>query len=156
MTLPIGKIVSGVVNTIDELHTSKEEEMKIAFDVRKIEHDENIGQIETNKIEASHKSMFVAGWRPFIGWVCGTALLYNFIVKDLIEYYLAIRHEDVPSLPSLQMEQLMTILLGMLGLGAARTVEKIRKVNSDSLSNSGEKNKQRNGFLGGFFKGKNN
>lgn len=149
MSLPIGKIVDGVVNTIDELHTSREEEMKIDLEVRKIAHGENLGQIEINKVEAAHKSVFVAGWRPFIGWVCGVALLYNFILRDIMVYAIKLCHASAPPPPALEMEHLMTVVIGMLGLGVARTYEKTKGVNSDSLSTQ-----QRKGFLGGLFKKK--
>jgi hypothetical protein len=78
-------------------------------------------QNEVNKIEAQHRSVFVAGWRPFIGWVCGLALLYNFIIRDLVAW---VNPTVMP--PALQMDQLITILLGMLGLGGLRTYEKIK------------------------------
>ena len=78
-------------------------------------------QNEVNKIEAQHRSIFVAGWRPFIGWVCGVALLYNFILRDIIAWVFP---EQIP--PALQMDHLITILLGMLGLGGLRTYEKLK------------------------------
>ena len=78
-------------------------------------------QNEVNKIEAHHRSIFVAGWRPFIGWVCGLALLYNFVVRDLVAWLMP---EIMP--PALQMEHLITILMGMLGLGGLRTYEKLK------------------------------
>lgn len=78
-------------------------------------------QNEVNKIEAQHRSIFVAGWRPFIGWVCGVALLYNFILRDIIAWVIP---DQMP--PALQMDQLITILLGMLGLGGLRTYEKLK------------------------------
>lgn len=78
-------------------------------------------QNEVNKIEAQHRSIFVAGWRPFIGWVCGLALLYNFILRDIIAWVIP---DQMP--PALQMDQLITILLGMLGLGGLRTYEKLK------------------------------
>jgi len=77
-------------------------------------------QGEINKIEAQHRTIFVAGWRPFIGWVCGVALAYNFILRDLLVWFIG--PEQVP--PALQMEHLMTVLIGMLGLGGMRTFEK--------------------------------
>jgi len=79
-------------------------------------------QTKINEIEAQHRTVFVAGWRPFIGWVCGIALAYNFVIRDLFIW--AIKPETVP--PALQMEHLMTVLLGMLGLGGMRTYEKLK------------------------------
>jgi hypothetical protein len=79
-------------------------------------------QTKINEIEAQHRTVFVAGWRPFIGWVCGVALAYNFVIRDLLIW--AINPEPVP--PALQMEHLMTVLLGMLGLGGLRTYEKLK------------------------------
>jgi hypothetical protein len=78
-------------------------------------------QSEINKVEAQHRTIFVAGWRPFIGWVCGIALAYNFVLRDLLIWFLG--QEQVP--PALQMEHLMTVLIGMLGLGGMRTFEKL-------------------------------
>ena len=78
-------------------------------------------QSEINKMEAQHRSVFVAGWRPFIGWICGIALLYNFIIRDVIAW---VSPDAMP--PAIQMDQLITILLGMLGLGGLRTFEKIK------------------------------
>tara|TARA_R100001163_G_C4918206_1_gene99537 strand:- start:123 stop:503 length:381 start_codon:yes stop_codon:yes gene_type:complete len=79
-------------------------------------------QTKINEIEAGHRTVFVAGWRPFIGWVCGVALAYNFIIRDLFIW--ALDPQEVP--PALQMEHLMTVLLGMLGLGGLRTFEKVK------------------------------
>ena len=81
-------------------------------------------QTKINEAEATHRSIFVAGWRPFIGWICGIALAYNFILRDLLVF--AMGSEFVP--PALQMEHLMTVLMGMLGLGAFRTYEKVKNV----------------------------
>ena len=79
-------------------------------------------QTKINEIEAGHRTVFVAGWRPFIGWVCGVALAYNFVIRDLFIWIT--KTTDAP--PALQMEHLMTVLLGMLGLGGLRTFEKIK------------------------------
>ena len=81
-------------------------------------------QTKINEAEAMHRSIFVAGWRPFIGWICGIAMAYNFILRDLIIF--AMGKDFVP--PALQMDHLMTVLMGMLGLGAFRTYEKIKNV----------------------------
>ena len=79
-------------------------------------------QTKINEIEAQHRTIFVAGWRPFIGWICGIALMYNFVIRDLFIW--VVKPESIP--PALQMEHLMTVLLGMLGLGGLRTFEKIK------------------------------
>lgn len=79
-------------------------------------------QGEINKLEAQHRSIFVAGWRPFIGWVCGVALAYNFIIRDILIFI----NPEWSALPPLQMGELMTVLLGMLGLGGLRTYEKLK------------------------------
>ena len=79
-------------------------------------------QGEINKIEAQHRTIFVAGWRPFIGWVCGFALAYNFVLRDMLIWYFG----EVSAPPALQMEHLMTVLVGMLGLGGMRTFEKLK------------------------------
>jgi len=79
-------------------------------------------QSEINKMEAKHRTIFVAGWRPFIGWVCGIALAYNFVLRDMLVWYMGA--ETAP--PALQMEHLMTVLIGMLGLGGMRTFEKFK------------------------------
>ena len=77
-------------------------------------------QAEINKIEAQHRTIFVAGWRPFIGWVCGFALAYNFVLRDLLVWWFG--PETAP--PALQMEHLITVLVGMLGLGGLRSIDK--------------------------------
>ena len=81
-------------------------------------------QTEINKMESQHRSVFVSGWRPFTGWICAIALAYNFVIRDLLIWAFAI--SEVP--PALQMDHLMTVLFGMLGLGGFRTFEKYKNV----------------------------
>jgi hypothetical protein len=86
------------------------------------------GQLEINKAEAQSRSIFVAGWRPFIGWTCGVALLAHFLIFPTADVITA--HMGIPPVqyPAFDMDSLMTILLGMLGLGGMRTFEKYKKV----------------------------
>jgi hypothetical protein len=84
------------------------------------------GQLEINKAEASHRSIFVSGWRPFVGWTCGFALCYHFILAPLILFGVGISGHTVPPLPAFDMGSLMTVLMGMLGLGGLRTFEKTK------------------------------
>lgn len=85
-------------------------------------------QTDTNKVEASNASLFVAGWRPFVGWVCGGGLAYQYLADPLFSWFAAIMHWPLP--PSLDMQTLITMLGGMLGFGAMRTVEKVKGINS--------------------------
>lgn len=81
-------------------------------------------QGSVNAIEAQHRSLFVAGWRPFIGWVCGIALAYHYIIRDNIMFI----WPHLSELPPIDPSQLNTILMGMLGLGGLRTYEKFKGV----------------------------
>jgi hypothetical protein len=81
------------------------------------------GQLEINKVEAASTSVFVSGWRPFIGWVCGAACAWNWIGLPILRMY-------VPGLTPANLTEMMPVLMGLLGLGALRTVEKINNVAS--------------------------
>jgi len=84
-------------------------------------------QQATNTAEASSSSTFVAGWRPFIGWVCGSGLAMQFILFPLSTWVAQLFGKNVP-MPNLDMGTLLTLLLGMLGLGGLRSYEKIKGV----------------------------
>jgi len=85
------------------------------------------GQIEVNRVEAAHQSLFVAGWRPAIGWVCGAAFAFKFVVGPSVVVLMAMAGHPIV-LPEFDFSEMSTILLGMLGLGGLRTMEKIKKV----------------------------
>ena len=87
-------------------------------------------QIEVNKIEAQSKNVFIAGWRPFIGWTCGFALAWHFIFAPFIIFFVALFGLTIPALPEFDMSSLLTILGGLLGLGSLRTFEKYKKVDT--------------------------
>lgn len=98
-----------------------------------------LGQIEINKTEAQHKSVFVAGWRPFIGWVGGIALTYQFVLYPLLLWMWSIYAvkgvipEGVIPPPILDTGALWTILTGMLGIGAMRSYDKRNGVQTDNI-----------------------
>lgn len=81
-------------------------------------------QTEVNKIEAASDSLFKSGWRPFVGWVCGFALAYQFIARPLLSWVSLWVAAGAPTPPPLDMGDLLSILCGMLGLGYLRTTEK--------------------------------
>ncbi len=83
-----------------------------------------IGQIELNKAEAASSSLFVAGWRPFIGWVCGGAYAYTFVIQPFLVFTLIAFGVTLTPLPHLDWSELSFVLFGLLGLGAMRTYEK--------------------------------
>ena len=84
------------------------------------------GQLEINKAEASHRSIFVSGWRPSVGWVCSIAMAYHFVLQPLIIFGVTVAGVAIPELPKFDMNSLMTVLMGMLGLGGLRTFEKTK------------------------------
>ena len=88
-----------------------------------------VAQTDINKVEASNASLFVSGWRPFVGWVCGTGLAMQFVLSPLVVWISTIFGHKV-LFPTLDMETLLTLLLGLLGLGTMRTVEKLNGVNT--------------------------
>jgi hypothetical protein len=85
-------------------------------------HDQIMAQLEVNKVEAAHKSLFVSGWRPAVGWVCVAGMAFNFIVVPLVGPPVA-AYSQV-HLELLELEMMMPVLLGMLGLGGMRSYEK--------------------------------
>lgn len=88
------------------------------------EYDIVKGQLSVNTEEAKHENIFVSGWRPFIGWVCGASYAYHFIFQPCISFLCSITGKSV-AIPVFDMEALSTVLFGMLGLGIYRTAEKV-------------------------------
>jgi len=87
----------------------------------------DLTQLEINKVEASHRSIFVAGWRPFIGWTSGLALAYTYVIQPIAVFILG-QAGYLIVLPTLSMSEMMPVLMGMLGLGGLRTFEKFKRV----------------------------
>lgn len=86
-----------------------------------------IAQTEINKVEAASASLFVSGWRPAVGWVCVAGLSYQLFLRPLLGWA-ALNAWDWTAPPGLEIDTLMTLLFGILGLGAYRTAEKIKGV----------------------------
>ena len=87
----------------------------------------DLAQLDINKQEAAHRSIFVAGLRPFIGWACGFALAWTYVVTPILQFTLA-QTGHLVDLPAMDMSQMMPVLMGMLGLGGLRTFEKYKNV----------------------------
>lgn len=101
----------------------REIEKQLATHLAKID----IAQLDINKQEAAHRSIFVAGWRPFIGWTCGIALAYTYVLQPILVFGLA-QSGYLVDLPKMQLGEMMPVLMGMLGLGGLRTFEKFKGV----------------------------
>lgn len=86
----------------------------------------DVQQISINRQEASHGSLFVAGWRPAIGWICAAALGFEYLVSPLGQWLGFVLGTPIPKPPTLS-EHLWELLMGMLGLGALRSLEKIKR-----------------------------
>lgn len=86
-----------------------------------------LAQIRVNEVEAANPSVFVSGWRPFVGWTCGSGFIYEFVLRPIVNGAL-VAFGLPPAFPGIEVEALNTLLFGLLGLGAARTVEKVRGV----------------------------
>ena len=121
----IDGIASLASNVLDRFFPNKTEQEKqeITMAMMVIQ-----GQIDTNKVEAANPNMFVAGWRPYIGWVCGTGFAIQFVVAPIAEWGAALAGHPV-KFPELDMGTLLTLLGGMLGIGGLRTYEKTKGVN---------------------------
>lgn len=124
----IGEIANFATDLVNKFWPDKTQAEKdqLALQVQQMTIAANLtqGQIEVNKAEAGSQSVFVAGWRPFIGWVCGAAFGWTFVIGPLMSFTLSAFKVSV-SLPQLDLSQLSPVLMGMLGLGVMRTVEKV-------------------------------
>jgi hypothetical protein len=125
-------LIGPVTGILDKFIEDKDAKNAMAHEIatmaEKAAHEAAMAQVEVNKMEAQHRSLFVAGWRPFIGWTCGIALAYHFVLNPLILFGVAWAGVEIPALPEFDMGSLMTVLMGMLGLGGLRTFEKVKKV----------------------------
>lgn len=126
----IQALIGPVTGLLDKFIEDKDQKNKLAHDIatmaEKQMHEANMGQLEINKMEAQHRSIFVAGWRPFLGWGLSFAMLWHFVIAPITMFGFAYAGMEPPELPAFDMDSLMTVLLGMLGLGGLRTVEKIK------------------------------
>jgi hypothetical protein len=108
------------------------EELKAKGDSERLQAEVQLmlGQIQINQVEATSSDRFVAGWRPFVGWVCGAALAYQFVAEPLLRFVAQVVFGYAGAFPQLQLGELNTILMGLLGLGALRSYEKVKNVAS--------------------------
>lgn len=135
-----GDLVKAVGDGLDRLITSDEERLELEFEIRKAERefdyladkliaDQNMAQTEVNKTEAASAHLFVAGWRPAIGWIGAFALFYQFILYPLL---LWLPVENKP--PPMEADVLYTIITGMLGIAGMRSFDKMKSTDTKNVS----------------------
>ncbi len=118
--------VAGVVGgVIDRLWPNKTEREKAELQAAMLVVQ---GQLDVNKVEAASRSVFVAGWRPFIGWVCGSACAWNWIGLPVAKMALQLAGGPPLALESADLTEMLPVLMGMLGLAGYRTFEKTKGV----------------------------
>tara|TARA_R100000149_G_C5858195_1_gene124865 strand:+ start:572 stop:967 length:396 start_codon:yes stop_codon:yes gene_type:complete len=126
----LGKIFGGdtlktVGTVIDDLHFSGEEKEKLKLQMKEIDAKLKEKQLDINKAEASHRSIFVSGWRPFLGWISGLSIGYVYLFQPVFDMILQMFDIKVDWVV-LDLGQLMPLVLGMLGLGGLRSFEKAK------------------------------
>jgi len=107
---------------------SPEDQSKIEQKLLELEFIAQKAQTDINLQEAKHPNIFVSGWRPFIGWVCGLSILYNFMLHPLLLWACSVYGLNITP-PILDTANLMTLVFSLLGLGGMRTFEKMKQVN---------------------------
>lgn len=124
-------LIGPVTSLLDKFIEDKDQKNKLAHEIAtmadKHSHEIAKSQIEVNKEEAKSRHWWIAGWRPACGWICTLAMGYHFIIQPFLIFFLALFGLKM-DIPTFDMDTLMTVLLGMLGLGGLRSFEKHKKL----------------------------
>ena len=126
------KLIDPISNILDKFVADKDLKQKLEHELKTELHRANMAQIEVNKEQAKHSSLFVSGARPAIMWVCGLGLFWSFFLAPFLNWLIIVTGSDV-SLPAIQTEGLLTLTLSLLGLGGYRSFEKFKGVARSSL-----------------------
>ena len=125
-------LIEPVTGLLDKFIEDKDQKAKLAHEIatmgEKHAQQLSLAQIEVNKAEASSGSFFKGGWRPFVGWVCAVAFAYHFVIQPLLIFIFSYIGIEPPDLPEFQMNTLLTVLGGLLGIGGLRTYEKQKQI----------------------------
>ena len=127
MAFGIDNLITAGLKVIDKFIPDPEAKIKAESELRAVLLEWDKGQLEINKVEAAHANIFVSGWRPFIGWTCGAAVAYQFVVVPWLTWVSAMMQITVPVAPSLD-DMLWQLLFALLGMGGLRTYEKVKGV----------------------------
>ena len=123
----LGKLIGPISDILDKFIPDADEKAKLAHEIgtlaEKQAHAISLAQIAVN-VEEAKGNLFQSSWRPFVGWTCGVAFAYHFVVQPLLLFCIVAFGAPMPELPVFDMTSLMTVLGGLLGLGSLRTFEK--------------------------------
>lgn len=141
--LLVGGLVQAVGSVLDDLVTTDKERLdaqielqKLGIEAQKVDAGLAQGQLDVNRAEAAHGSVFVSGWRPAVGWTCVAGLAYNFLARPFLLWAWALFQAsgwvpaDLSAPPPVDVEALLVLLGGILGLGVYRTAEKVKGVSN--------------------------
>lgn len=121
------QLIGPITGLLGKFVEDKDQKNALAHEIatlaQKEAHKNAALQLDVNKVEAAHKSLYVAGWRPFIGWCCGLGLLYSVLLSPLLDIWF--------EMPVIDSSLLMPTMTGMLGLGALRSYEKVKGVSRE-------------------------
>ena len=128
-----GGLVGTVGNIIDEFHVSEEEKGKIKIRLQELENEINSKQMDINLADAKSTATDISGilqrsWRPLIGFSAALAIFWEFVLKNFIVFFLAVFEVQTEPLPQLDMEQLMPLVMALLGMAGLRTFEKSKNI----------------------------
>ena len=128
-----GSLVETVGKVIDSVHVSDEERGKIKIRLQELENEINAKQMEINLAEAQSTATDISGilqrsWRPLIGFSAAISIFWEFVLKNFIMFFLAVFEVQTQPLPSMDMEQLMPLVMALLGMAGLRTFEKSKKI----------------------------
>lgn len=128
--LSIFDAVTPVVNKILDFIPDPKQKLEAQMQLMSSLQAWDAQQTQINAVEAANTNIFVSGWRPFIGWVCGTAFAYKFVLQPFIIFILLACGSkfDPKILPMLDWSEMSTVLVGLLGLGGMKTFEKVKGV----------------------------
>ena len=137
----IGKLfgsstIKAVGNIVDELYTSEEEKAAAKLAIKKVEAELKKRQMDIYLADAQSKAGGISGaiqriWRPLIGFGCALAIMFEYVLKPFLMFFLATFHIETLPLPEMDMGTLMPLVMALLGMGAIRSYEKVKGVNID-------------------------
>ena len=126
------KLIDPISNILDKFVADKDLKAKLQHELDQELHKANMAQIEVNKEQAKHSSLFVSGARPAIMWVCCLGLFWSFFLAPFLSW-LIVASGSTATLPAIETEGLLSLTLALLGLGGYRSFEKFKGVARNSL-----------------------